>query len=606
MDSSNRNVQRSKNEPMSEGEKRGDKKGIVDDAVRQMFKRGSKNMSLKDYAALQGKYDPKLLQDIYNEFARQYSKLIENAEQFAKDVADKYGDSGKYPTHKIIEKAINFKEKSGMSDAVFNEFKRLYEKRLSGHVIDVKDYQTRIGAALGESPIKIVNGLSISDADHGPLQEILKLHKATKNLYNQVILQSFNYRSCAHEAISGKYDPTKHNPASHVHPVLAAMFLHKIPIFEERFLYSSVGYIIQQKYDGEQIDTRPNYEFYWDLVRANDDVVCSASSPMEDLLNRFRLQVKIWESVLSLRLGQYYGDHLGSFLQAVDNCRVSMYDMPELLYVKDEGTIFRRMLAAAALRPTLVATTPLYGIISSNPYDRMRLVPVVKQVPLISIRFPPSLQRSEDQHPQVRLEDALEQAQWTVENGALIPKSQRIMYSRDVLIFYVNRRYQYMNPIKHMRPYSFVSLPLTTNGYEELNDTPLGFETNMRVNNTEYCLKSVVCVEKISLEDKLCPSLTGSGATSIITGSSAVIIRDRNEGNEGLVGGGDEYLLYNPAMAAIQYKRAPAVYESNTPISYLYAYPPHDSEDNCSSFFTKASTTGTIFIYAKRPKVLPC
>ena len=38
------------------------------------------------------------------------------------------------------------------------------------------------------------------------------------------------------------------------------------------------------------------------------------------------------------------------------------FDAADLAYVKDEGTILRKLFAAFSLRPTIVQTVPYYGI----------------------------------------------------------------------------------------------------------------------------------------------------------------------------------------------------------------------------------------------------
>ncbi len=114
--------------------------------------------------------------------------------------------------------------------------------------------------------------------------------------------------------------------------------------------------------------TKPDFELYWDLITDPNESVCAIDSAIKDLRNRYVLQTKIWESVLNLRQGRYYQDNLQEFLMAVDNCKGNIIDCPDQTYVKDEGSILRRILAAFAIRPTIVRTTRLYGLLGGEAH----------------------------------------------------------------------------------------------------------------------------------------------------------------------------------------------------------------------------------------------
>jgi hypothetical protein len=584
----NKNVPRSRINEGDDDKGRG-RENIIQNEVKSMFRYGKTTMSLAELSKLKQKYsDAKLIDDIYNEFVKQFNQITKQAEKFAEVIVNKFG-TNRYPMHKIMEKALKYKEKLKMSDAAFAEFRRLYERKLAGENLDLYSYRTSIGKALGDTPIEISEGLVISDTDHAHLQEILKLYEQYKSLYHQVMLQSLSYRDLAPQAMLGSYDPKKNNPANHVHPVLYALFGPKITLLEEHFLFANIGYIVKCKYDRKPIDTRPNYELYYDIIKDPNDVVCSVDSPMADLLNRFKLQIKVWESVVSLRLGQYYNDVLSGFLQSIDNCRTSIYEMPELMYVKDEGAVLRRLLASISLRPTLVTTTPLYHLITANPYDRIKMMPSVKQVPLINIRFPPTTLYSDTI---IKLEDAITQGHWFIENNTLVPKTQDIFYSRDVLFFYINRRFHNINPVRLTQPYNFVTLPLTTSGYEELNDRPVEFSPVMKIRNDDYNLRSVVCVEYINYGEK-------DTQLKMITGCSTLVHKPICLEENILE---DQHFLYNPSVTSLLYQDGNQPFKGSAPVSPVhYTLSDREAELNkTESFYTKASTTGTVFVYVKR------
>src|SRR6185312_16328007 len=110
--------------------------------------------------------------------------------------------------------------------------------------------------------------------------------------------------------------------------------------------------------------------------------------PFNDLLNRCNVQTKLWEAVLNLRQGKYYTNDLSSFILAIDNCRNSVFDAADLAYVKDEGTIMRKLMSAFSIRPTIVSTAPLYGISSATSNIASLAATHITTISMITMRIP--------------------------------------------------------------------------------------------------------------------------------------------------------------------------------------------------------------------------
>jgi hypothetical protein len=573
-------------------ERQKDPKNLIKTEARNLFKYGKTKLNFKDLAELRKRVsNAQLVESIYEEYTRQYNQIVRQAEKFAKLIVEKYG-TDRYPMHKVIEKALKYKEKLEMSDSAFQIFKTLYEERVEGRQIHgMANYKTIVGKTLGEDNVENIAKLELSDKDYPFLDAIMDLYQQSRVVYDQVVLQSIAYKDCAIQAVTGTFDKAKFNPANHIHPLLAALYLIKIPLLEEHTLFANIGYIIKCKSEGMPINTKPNFELYWDMVRDPNDQVCNIDSVMADLKNRFLLQIKIWESVIPLRLGQYYGMTMPGFLQMMDNCRINMHDTPELIYVRDEGSMLKKFLCAFSLRPTVVTTSPLYGVISTNPYDSARFAPVLKQIPMLNIRFPPP--SVNNQNMPVRLLDSLEQGHWYFENNTLVPKSQNILYSRDVIFFYANRRYFHNDPMLFTQPFTFSSLPLTTSGYENLNDRRVHFEMSVDVRNDTFELRSIVCVERTKIGN-------GRDEVNLITGTSAIIVKPPNleEGNVGTA-----YLLYNPMISANQDIDNGRPFNV-PPITALPFDVPVDAaeRERTETFYEKASRTGTIFVYVRRER----
>ena len=121
-------------------------------------------------------------------------------------------------------------------------------------------------------------------------------------------------------------------------------------------LRSNIAYIVKTRYTKQPILTMTDYQLFYDLISDPTDVVCSADSAVKDLFNRAQLQSHLWNSVVSLRNGRYYDCNTTNFKLAIDNCRRSVNDNPDLMYEDDEGTVLQRLLGAFSIRPTIVST----------------------------------------------------------------------------------------------------------------------------------------------------------------------------------------------------------------------------------------------------------
>ena len=90
-------------------------------------------------------------------------------------------------------------------------------------------------------------------------------------------------------------------------------------------------------------------------------MICSTNSVLADLRNRVRVQEMVRNAVWNLRNGHVFECDNTNFVTALDSCRQSAFDSPNLLFSQDEGVLMRRLLSIFALRPTYVTTRSLAG-----------------------------------------------------------------------------------------------------------------------------------------------------------------------------------------------------------------------------------------------------
>jgi hypothetical protein len=552
----------------------------VDDEVQKLFRKNNGKISTEDFIKLRQRFnDEDLVDKIQKAYVEKHLTITKKAKKFAELIREKYSNQ-QYPFHILLEKARLFKVKHGLSEDEFAEFQRIYEQELVGlKSSDVVLPATNMMKVLGSVSVDFQGfATKLNDNDYKHLQEILKLYASSRPLHAQVLLQSMQYNDCDFEALTGDYKPELgHRPGDSIHPVIAAMFMPKVDQLESHFLYSNIAGIVKARYNNERLNNRPDYELFHALTQDPNDVVCDNRSTMLDLLNRAQIQNQLWNSVLSLRNGQYYNTQFRDFVGMVDMCRLNKHDTPDLVYGRYDGTILKRLLSTFSFRPTIVATTPVYQVVNINPYQQ-NVRPVVTAVPMINFRLPSSLN---DDSPR-NLNEALEQHQFFLENGTLVPRHTSLIYSRGVLFFFVDRR---ANVIKFndMQPFSISRMPLTVSGFERINDQVVNFETSLEIRGDVYQLRSVVLAEL----NKNTPE------KNIVVGSSAIFMIHAQP-NKGLYT--NEFFKYDPISVADAYLDPTTnSYKNRKPTSILYGMP--NISPQGTSFMEMAQTRGIVFMY---------
>jgi hypothetical protein len=579
---------------------------VIDNEVRKLIKENPNNISQTAMYKLRERYgDQELLDQIQDSFMERTREVRKRARKFAKMINERYSNSN-YPLHILLKKALKYKKKYNLSDPEFEEFRRVYEQTLTGveeaqHVSVTVPF-TNMSRALGQGMVDVDDGMKFDDKDYDSVQKMLRLYNETKAIHAQVVIQSMIYRDCASQALTGQYMPERHNPHCSIHPVIAAMFIPKIPLFDTHMLQANIAYIVKQRYTKQPILTSTDYDLFYDMISDPTDVVCSSESAVKDLYNRAQLQSQLWNSVISLRNGRYYDCNSTNFMLSIDNCRRHSTDSPDLMYEGDEGTVIQRLFGAFSLRPTIVATNPLTNVMSNQPMRTTNVMPKVTSIPMVTLRLP--AMNTQHSAGALDLEQALHMSQWYVEDGNVVPRNQQIIYSRDVLVFYVPRRAHTLNIGQLIRPQQFHRLPRTVAGFDRINDTPITFENTITLpnQNHHYNLKSVVCVEINRSQEYTQNGRRVEGVEGLITGCSAIIAHQIND-SDGVPSavGETNYYWYNPRNAAlgvgpINEGANPSESLFSPPITILNEFPASSEGED---FLYKAQRKGSIFIYTQ-------
>jgi len=551
--------------------------------VQQLIADGTTSVSAGLLNKLRNKYsDSNIVDMIVDNLTERVNTIRVRANKFAKAVLKNSNQNT--PLHSMLKRAVKYREKLGLSDAEFEFFKRILHTTLQGRDnginTDNQVLNTNLSRALGNVDADNFEGLHVEQADYAYLNEIIKAHAASKQLHSSIVIQSMMYRSFAGEALNGTYESSRNNASCYIHPVIAAFFIPKIPLFEETFLLANIAYIVKCRYEKTKVMTAPDYLLLYSLISDPTDVVCDIESPFKDLRNRVQLQETLWQSVLAIRNGRYYDCNSATFIQAVDNCKISNADAPDVIYLGDEATVLRRLLGAFSFRPIVVSTVPMFGVVTANTANFPVMMNRVSAVPMITVRLP--VMTANDQNA-VSLADSMKDPQYYLENGVLVPKVQEILYTRGVLIFHVTRRTQIPRYQKMINPGNWTDLLPTISAYERINSRPVTAENNIQVGFSASVMGSN------AVENHLLTSIVALNVSPVtpdlIIGTCALLVNGDSVAQK--------YLIYNPQYAAIDMNSDTAEISRQHPISRLDL----ENDQIERSFSELSARYGTIYIY---------
>lgn len=524
------------------------KSGDVAKAVRELISSGKSDVGVM--SELRAKYgdDSAMIDAVFDGYKDRLEYIQKKAKKFKKLMHDRYNKYNlSYP--QLVRKATKYQKRYELSDDEFELFLKyvLTEKPYGSYGHDLSN--TAMSKTLGYNISDPSAKLRVGDDELDVMQEILRVHGETRALHNNVSIQSLTYGGVQAQGpgmgivlnpeVVCTYNQAKHNKYSFVHPIIAALYLNRSQYIDEHTLIANMSHIVKCKYEGKPIATKPEFNLLWNMMVDPNDTVCDMSNPLKDLKNRILLQTRLWDSVMNLRSGKHYNDRLVEFLVAIDNCRNNIYDTPDLTYIKDEGAILRRLMSAFSLRPTIVSTMPIYGAaISGISMNGAVNVGKVTTVPMISVTLPYSNRYIGGAGvapgaPAVNLDTALSNAQWFVEDKMLVPKQQTVIHSADVLIFYVNRRYQQVQLASANNPFNFNTLPMTVSGFQKLNDYKVNATTPLSIGDNQFNLTSLVCVNTSPMNNSNDEMITGC-STLIVGTDGSVSQYDPQNASDGL------------------------------------------------------------------------
>lgn len=363
-----------------------------------------------------------------------------------------------------------------------------------------------------------VHTFTVKATDQAPLNEIAKLYELTKPLHNAVRQNYLSYKNSQSKLLDLKFNPEKMNPSVSIHPLVVALFLNKIDCLEKRCLLTNIGRFTvhrTQQYFQSQGDRRYKYmnislndilkgelqydaEFIYDIAKDPNSLnYISDETPMKNLLNRFTVQIELWKNVLLMRRGQFFSksmtfstsvsDEIAGFETALSSYEWTYFDSPDMSLVNDEGSMLRKFLAVFSFRPTLTQISSLART-NENTYSNISSLTRATYIytPIVNIKLP-----QPEEKTSVDLTKSLSHYDWMVENKMIVPKNKKIIQSKDLIFFYVNRRYQ--SPFESSGiKFNYVVVPTPLTMTTLINDTRVEYPSVLQISNKNYNVSSVI------------------------------------------------------------------------------------------------------------------
>lgn len=544
--------------------------------------------------------DEKEIDAITEKILESRKKVNKFMKRFIEKIERKYSD---LDVPELMKKGLKFAQKHGFTK---EEERFFIDKVMTGDVN--KPYlpfqemaYTEMSKFLGFSTVQLMN---IKATDQAVLDEIAQLYETSKHIHNAVKNNLSVYdHGCLPEAITGKYDRDKHNINVFIHPVIVALFLPKIAAVEKRMLISNIGRMIIQKssqflrkYLSQTMTTtkselEADLELISDIARdPNSMNYFSDDSPLVNLKKRFTIQIELWKNVLALRSGKYYSrndyeagnDAISGLQNILHTYEWAYFDSPELYHVQDEGTWLRKLMSVWSMRPTFTQLSSILptSIMGYSNYGASKMTFV--NTPIINVRLPRNNFGVPDPSQAIRLKQSLSQTEHFVENKMIVPKHKQVIHSRDMMFFYVNRRYQSLNFTNLSVEFNYINIPGTLSSVTKVNTTDVVFEDTFVLSGAaKFNLRSVVVLNKPTMSE-----FSTLGCSTIVVSKSDPTGQRRNA---------PFYYYYNPITANLMFNNN-GKYTQNAPVMRVSEH----AQQNTPGFREMARKFGTIFVYSAK------
>jgi hypothetical protein len=508
----------------------------VKNEVDRLIREGKYQLSPAEAVKLREKFkDSAMFELVMEHLNEAHVKILNVAKKYYKYAQTQLLGGNKSIDY-VLKQAVPFAKKVPLTDAEIDAFRRLVEEMLEGRVpSETSTYRhiSSVGNLFGVSSVEQVESMkdNLSTGDFAKVQDIIRLEAANKALYQQVVLQSVQYQDCDLIALSGRFDPERHNAFSHVSPMIAALYLPKFDLLDRHTIHAHLAGIIRARFNREPLVNQVDKELFDNIIYTNRREVCSMN-PAEDLHRRVQLQHSLWNSVSALRSGRYYGVN-SDFVNALDQCHLT-HVSPVNTVVNDEGANLRRIFGSFGLNTIqfVLKANNQYMATNASNVGASIFIPVNREEDRISldsmITLDMSDQKTKDGVPYDFQEMMKQKSYYLDENDRYVALDTEVNAVYKLLSIYVPRRKSSVlqrqaigNNSIASQFINFNQLPLTISGLSELNSYPVKAPPTLRAGSSFLRKRSVVIVEIVAYQSPNNPN----SVTELVTSSSAIVYK---------------------------------------------------------------------------------
>lgn len=409
----------------------------------------------------------------------------------------------------ILEKCKEIYKNEKMNTREIKLFEKIYaffHKKSLYNQIQNKKYTNTFGKVIPASIEKNIYKPQKESNEH--IDQIIQIAKTNKNEYMRAVFQSnlWSDDDMTNLLFQGTPGGGPANITCMIHPVLIALFTLKINILDNRIIHTNLAKIIVDRLNNEPLRTKHDFEFYMDLITNKKQIICDKFNIFADLKKRVNLQESLRNIIWRLRSRQMANCANLQILNVIDDCTLNPVESANYSFLRDEGKIIKTILDVFCLNPTYVTTMPVFDLTK-------RTMPIHKidKLAMINVNLPNSLVESHSEP--IELKSGLNMPNWHYENGLIVPKKQNIIYSKEILIYYVNRKFKTV-PTVYNNTYRFRRLPVSISNREKFNSHQVNFKYLIKENQQKFKLQSVVCISSFQKrnkeeDDKLIKDYTG-------------------------------------------------------------------------------------------------
>lgn len=304
---------------------------------------------------------------IYRWIIKRMDYISKKASNFRDGILMRYSY---LPPNKIMKKAKKYAKHLKFTQAEFELFRQMfminYISPLSEQDLKLEtgDNTGALARVFDIKPKEKEQGKLIFDSSESSIVEsIVKAAKSNDSLYYYTFVDSINYKDCDPEKYS--MVPIKKNMkyTDCVHPVIAAMFIPKIPYFETRFIYQNIARLVQMCYEHQKIDgLYKNLQNSLALDKSQySDQTGHIITPIKDLQLRANIQISLWRVILMLRNNHVLDCDCSKLYNALSVYAPDMFvENSELLNQNSIG-IIRRLYNALSVSTLTISKSKIYS-----------------------------------------------------------------------------------------------------------------------------------------------------------------------------------------------------------------------------------------------------